>query len=200
MPATDYNSLQAQLVRWSGGSSDANYAEAVRDCIRLAEVELDRTLWTPERVVRRFADFTAEREALPDDCGKLISILRLEDDVETDALRPVHPDVAPGLIRTYSGNRPLCYALEGAQIRLIPKPTVANPLRARWIYYALVPRLSDASACTAILTTYPDVYLYTSLKHLAPFSDDPDGIAKWGALSAQAIAAANRAAVLRSAA
>lgn len=199
MAAPDYISLQAQISRWSGGSSDTNFADAIRDAIRSAEAELDRKLFVPERIVRRIVTFTAEREALPDDCAKVISILRVEDDVETDQLRPAHPDAAPGLIRTYSG-KPSFYALEGAQIRLIPKPTVDAPMRARWLYYAFVPRLSDESACTAILTTYPDVYLYTALKQLAPFTDDAGGLQKWGALSADAIDAANRAAVLRSAA
>lgn len=196
MPAATYVELQSQLARWSGGSSDTNFADAIRDAIRSAEAELDRKLWAPERIVRRIVTYTAEREALPDDCAKVISILRVEDDVETDQLRPVHPDAAPGLIRTYSG-KPSFYALEGAQIRLIPKPTVDAPMRARWLYYAFVPRLSDESACTAILTTYPAVYLYTALKHLASFADDAGSVGKWAGLSDQAITAANRAGVVR---
>ena len=200
MSIADYTALQARVARWSGGSSDANFAEAVREAIEMAEIDMDRMLWVKERIVRRIATFTAEYESLPEDCARIISIKRIEDGAEVDQLRKAHPDAAPGLARAYSGNRPLFYTETGAQLQLIPAPTVGDPLKARWIYYGFVPRLSDDTSCTAVLSTYPNVYLYTSLKHLAPFTDDPEGVAKWGALSAEAIQTANGAATKRSAA
>lgn len=197
MAAANYDELQAEAARWAGGSSDSNFPQIVRDAISFAEIDLDHTLWVPERIKRVVADFTAEYEALPDDCSKLISIKRIEDGEEREPLRKQHLDVMPGLACTYSGRKPMFYALAGAQVQFAPKPTTDTPLRARWIYYGMVPRLSDVTSCTAVLTTYPQVYLYTVLKHLAPFADDATGAAKWGALSDQAILAANRAAVIR---
>lgn len=197
MTIANYTTLQARVARWSGGSSDSNFAEAVREAIAFAETDMDRLLFVPERIVRRVATFTAEYESLPADCARFISIKRIEDDAEVDHLRKAHPDTAPGLARAYEGSRPLFYAEAGAQVQLIPAPTVDSPMRARWVYYGFVPRLSDDTSCTAVLSTYPNVYLYTSLKHLAPFTDDPDGVAKWGGLSAEAIQTANRAAVIR---
>ena len=197
MAAADYTALQAQLSRWAGGSSDTNFPEMVRDAIRFAEQDMDTMLWVPERIVRRIVDYTAEFEALPDDCSKVISVRRIVDGAEDDILERVHPDAMPGIARTYSGQKPSWYALVGAQLQFAPKPTVESPLRARLIHYAMVPRLSDESACTAILTTYPAVYLYTALKHLASFADDAGSVGKWAGLSDQAITAANRAGVVR---
>jgi hypothetical protein len=197
MAATDYATLQAEAAKWCGGSSDSNFPQIIRDAISFAETDLDRTLWVPERVKRVSATFTAEYEAIPDDCSKLISIKRMEDGEEAAPLMKRHPEVMPGLACTYRGQLPMFYALVGAQVQIAPKPTTDTPLKVRWIYYGMVPRLSDETSCTAVLTTYPQVYLYTVLKHLAPFADDAAGAAKWGALSDQAILAANRAAVIR---
>lgn len=197
MPATTYAELQAAASRWSGGSSDSTFADTIRDAITFAEDDMTQRLWVPERVKRVTATFTAEYESLPDDCSKLISIKRLVDGEEAAPLRKQHPDVMPGLACAYSGQPPLFYALVGAQVQLVPKPTTETPLRVRWIYYGMIPRLSDETSCTAVLTTYPQVYLYTVLKHLAPFADDVNGVAKWTALSDQAIEVANRAAVIR---
>lgn len=197
MALADYNALLAQAARWAGGSSDSTFADTVKDCVAFAEDDMTQRLWIPERVKRVTATFTAEYESLPDDCSKLISIKRLVDGEEAAPLRKQHPDVMPGLACTYNGQLPLFYALVGAQVQIVPKPTVETPLRVRWIYYGMLPRLSDETSCTAVLTTYPQVYLYTVLKHLAPFADDVNGVAKWTALSDQAIDAANRAGVIR---
>ena len=197
MAATDYLSLQAEAARWAGGSSDSNFPDIVRDAIQFAEDDLTQRLWVPERIKRVTASFTAEYESLPDDCSRLLSIKRLVDGEEAEALIPAHPNAMPGIACTYRGRAPFVYALVGAQVQLAPKPTTEAPLRVRWIYYGMIPRLSDETSCTAVLATYPQVYLYTTLKHLAPFADDASGVAKWAALSDQAIEAANRAAVIR---
>jgi hypothetical protein len=197
MAATDYATLQAEAARWAGGSSDTNFPQIVRDAIAFAEVDLDRTLWVPERVKRVQASFTGEYEAIPDDCAKVISIKHVVDGEEAGFLRRQHADAMPGLACTYRGNKPLFYAMVGAQVHLAPKPTTTAPMQARWIYYGFLPRLSDVTSCTAILTSYPQVYLYTVLKHLAPYADDATGAAKWAGMSDQGIMAANQAAVIR---
>ena len=46
---------------------------------------------------------------------------------------------------------------------------------------------------------YGDVYLYTALKHLAPYADDAGAVQKWTALSDKAIQNANRSTVMRDA-
>lgn len=196
MALTDYASLQEQASRWAGGSSDSTFAAAVRDAIRAAEDDMTQMLWVPERIKRVKATYKAEYEALPDDCSRIISIKPLVDGTEGEALHRQHADVMPGLARTWRGC-PRFYALVGAQVQIVAAPTADDPLDVRWIYYGMIPRLSDDESCTAVLATYPMVYLYTTLKHLAPYADDMGGMQKWSAMSDQAIETANRAGVVR---
>jgi hypothetical protein len=195
--ATNYSELQSAAVLWSGGSSDSNYASIVRDAIALAEFDMDRTLWVPERIKRLYADCTGEYESLPDDCSRLVAVKRIVDGAEI-RLTQQDVDVIPGLQAQYTGD-PRWYALVGAQVQFAPKPTVAAPMRARFIYYGLIPRLASAAPCTAVLTTYGNVYLWRTLEHLASYADDANGVAKWAAKAEKATAEANRAGVMRDA-
>ena len=198
MLATDYASLQAAAARWSGGSSDDLFAETVRDAIGLAEIDLDRQLWVPERICRQVANnCTGEYEALPLDFAKMITLRRVSGGQEQEMIQQPE-DLIPGLQQAYAGP-PAFYALEGLQIHFAPKPTAASPVTVRFVYYAMIPRMVDPGACTAILERYGDIYLYTTLKHLAPYADDGAGVAKWSDLSSKAIQAANRSAVIRDA-
>jgi hypothetical protein len=194
-----YADLQAQVARWNGGSSDSVYDEAVRDAIALAENDLDRALWVPERIKRTFADFQNEYESIPPDLAKLVMIKRVTSDGFEIRLREEAIEGLPGVRARYRDQPPIAYALAGSQIQFAPPPTAQNKMRGRWIYYEFLPRLSDATSCTAILLTYGDVYLWTSLKHIATYTEDQGGIAKWQDLSERAILAANRLAVMREA-
>ena len=194
---TNYAELQAQAIRWSGGSSDSNYAEVVRDAIGLAEFDLDRVLWVPERIKRVIATCTAEYEALPDDLSRLIAVKRIVDGREY-RLTQQGEEVIPGLQAQYSGP-PRWYALVGAQVQFAPVPTEADPMRARFVYYGMLPRLSSEAPCTAVLTTYGNVYLWATLKHLATYAEDAGGVEKWGGLAVTAVDEANRAGVMRDA-
>ena len=196
--ATDYASLQAAAARWAGGSSDTLFEEMVRDAIGLAEMDLDQQLWVPERIVRMVAEnCTGEYEAVPPDFFKMITLRRVAGGQE-QTLQQQPEDLIPALQQAYVG-LPAFYSLEGLQIHFAPKPTVASPVTVRFVYYAKIPRMVDPSACTAILKHYGDIYLYTTLKHLAPYADDGAGVAKWADLSSKAIQAANRSAVIRDA-
>lgn len=194
--ATDYASLQAQAIRWSGGSSDTNYADVVRDAVALSEFDMDRSLWVPERIVRATVSYTAAYESLPDDFARMLTVKRLDASGTEYPIEQRSEDVLAGLDQFY-GQPPRAYAIVGAQIQFAPAPSTTSPLRARIAYWGLIPRLNDPASCTAVLATYGNVYLWLTLMHLASYADDANGVAKWGQKAAAAIADANRAAVLR---
>lgn len=50
--------------------------------------------------------------------------------------------------------------------------------------------LSDSSPTNLVLTNYPNVYLYQSLKHAAPFLRDPEALVMFSKLADDALAAA----------
>ena len=195
--ATTYAELQSTTARWHGGSSDTQFDEVVRDAIGLAELDMDRSLWVPERIVRVNATCTGEYEALPDNFSRMI-VVRLVGSGQEQPLVQQPEDAIPYLQQSIAGP-PRFYSLEGRQIHLAPKPTTASPALLRIVFYALIPKLRDPTVCTAILSTYGDVYLYTALKHLAPYADDAQAVQKWTALSDNAIQNANRSTVMRDA-
>lgn len=47
--------------------------------------------------------------------------------------------------------------------------------------------LSDATTTNLILTNYPNLYLYQSLKHAAPYLRDPEALQMWSALANDAM-------------
>jgi hypothetical protein len=196
--ARNYAELQATAARWHGGSSDSLFADVVRDAIGLAEFDMDRTLWVPERVKRVIASCAGEYEALPDDCSRLIVLKRVASGREQPMVQQPE-DAIPGLQQLYTGQLPSFYTLIGRQVQFAPVPTAQDPITVRFVYYATIPRLQDPGACTAILSTYGDVYLYTTLKHLAPEADDAQAANKWANLSQTAIDQANRNTVMRDA-
>jgi len=195
--ASNYTELQAAVSRWHGGSSDTQFDEVVRDAIGLAEFDMDRRLWVPERIKRVLASCTGEYEALPDDFSRMI-VLKQVSQGQEKAMVQQPEDAIPGLQVAYSGPA-LFYALIGRQVQFAPRPTTQSPISVRFVYYATIPRLKDPGGCTAVLATYGDVYLYTALKHLAPEADDATAVQKWTALSDNAIDQANRSNVIRDA-
>ena len=148
--ATDYASLQAVAARWHGGSSDTQFDETVRDAIGLAELDMDRSLWVAERMKRVAASCTGEYEAVPDDFARMI-VVRLVASGQEQPLVQQPEDAIPQLQRAIAGP-PRFYALIGRQIHFAPKPTTASPAVIRFVYYALIPKLRDPAACTAVLS------------------------------------------------
>ena len=59
-------------------------------------------------------------------------------------------------------------------------------------YYARVPALTDVETFNWILTEYPDIYLYGSLVHAAPYLADDQRITVWAALYQSAVDALNQ--------
>lgn len=74
------------------------------------------------------------------------------------------------------------YTIIGNQLRVLPAPTVANPAALDLWYYAKLTALSTTSTTNWVLTKYPDLYLYGSLVHTAPYLKNDERIALWDGL------------------
>lgn len=66
------------------------------------------------------------------------------------------------------------------QIEFYPTPSAATDISM--LYYARIPALSDTDTSNWLLTDAPDVLLYGSLLHSAPYLTDDQRAAVWGAL------------------
>ena len=79
---------------------------------------------------------------------------------------------------------PAFYTLEAGQFHLYPTPIADTDVEL--LYYAQVPALA-LNATNWLITAAPDVYLYGSLIHSAPYLQDDARIAVWAQLYAASV-------------
>ncbi len=83
---------------------------------------------------------------------------------------------------------PLYYAILGRTLEFAPPLLTGQALELT--YYQQIPALSTANTTNWLLTVAPDIYLYTSLLHAAPFLQDADRQEVMGTMVAQVVSAA----------
>lgn len=86
--------------------------------------------------------------------------------------------------------RPQYYALTQGELEFFPTPNENYTLEMT--YYEALNALSDSNADNWLLTNYPDVYLYGSLIHSAPYLSDDARAQTWAALYQSSIDALMR--------
>lgn len=74
------------------------------------------------------------------------------------------------------------YTIIGDTIRLYPAPTTAAPTELDLWFFGVLPGLSTTNTTNWVLTKYPDLYLYGSLLHTAPYLKNDERIALWDGL------------------
>jgi hypothetical protein len=80
---------------------------------------------------------------------------------------------------------PVYFAHNGTDIELFPTPSTSYT--GEISYYAKVTALSADGDTNWLLTNNPDVYLYGSLVHTAPYLREDPRLAVWAGLLAQAM-------------
>ncbi len=153
--------------------------------IRLCEARIDRDLthWRQER--RSTATLDAQYSTIPTDFLRPIRLQLL--DTYTGEVAPI--STAQMLQMRQDRNdrtgRPEYYALTGGSLELFPTPDATYD--ASLVYYGRVPALSATNTTNWLLTEAPDVYLYGSLLHSAPYLKDDARIALWEGLFGQGL-------------
>ena len=89
--------------------------------------------------------------------------------------------------RCRTAGTPKFYAIVGRQVELAPAPSGSTGLTMQ--YYQSIPALASNST-NWLLTYNPDLYLYTTLMHAAPYLKDDARIQTFNSLAAQQIQAA----------
>ena len=85
---------------------------------------------------------------------------------------------------------PALYTLEAGQFHLYPTPIADTDVEL--LYYAEVPALAS-NATNWLLTAAPDVYLYGSLMHSAPYLQDDARLSVWAQLYSSSVVRLNEA-------
>lgn len=156
--------------------------------ISLAEGQIARDLrhWRQERRVTTTLD---ERfENIPSDWLETINIY-IDDGSPIEYASVA--EIARQKVRTNDASgKPRLYTINSGQFEFYPAPDDSYTIEM--IYHARIPSFSDDSDANWLLSLFPDVYLYGSLIHSAPYLSEDPRIATWAQLYSAAVANLNK--------
>jgi hypothetical protein len=194
MALANLTDLESAIKDWAGDRTDLTTAR-VDDCITLAESDIHNGVYdvfgneiVPALRIRRMETVnssftqTSEFTNLPTDFREMREVW-LSSQADWMPLRFTPPDLYDSLYGSSDSGPPVAYSIVGSQLRVGPG---ASSDTLRLIYYATVPALVTNST-NWLMTLAPNVYLYGSLRHLAPYisaSADQTGLWHTGYVSA----------------
>lgn len=186
MALSAYADLQTSIA---GFLNRDDLTAAIPDFIALCESNLQRDIkhWRMEK--RATATIDARFSAVPSD---LIAPIRFQVGTSDLPMQPIGVQDMHERRASQQDNTgtPAYYALIGTEFEFYPTPTDA--VTATLYYRAKIPALSDVNTTNWVLENAPDVYLYGSLVHTAPYLVEDARVGVWGALYGQALAMLNR--------
>jgi hypothetical protein len=150
--------------------------------ISLAEAQMDRDIrhWRQEKRVETTLD---ERyENLPNDFLE-IQELSLTDGTRLELIAAA--EMQDWRQANNTSGKPRYYRVTADQFEFYPTPDSNYTLSMQ--YYARTPALSDAAPSNWVLTYAPDLYLYGSLVHTAPYLSEDARLQVWAAFYQSAL-------------
>ena len=145
--------------------------------ISLGEAQIARDVrhWKQEKRVTTSVD---ERyENLPNDWIE-VKFISLSTGAMLETVAP--SNMADMRARSDTPGVPKYVRMTADQLEFYPTPSAATDISM--LYYARTPALSDASPTNWLLSDAPDVLLYASLIHSAPYLAEDARVQIWGSL------------------
>lgn len=174
MSITTYSGLQAAMADWM---NRGDLTAQIPTFISLAEADFNRRLRTRQMLYRSTTDLDAHFTQLPTDFleGRNVQL-------NTQPLTPleyVTLEVADDMRSTVhaTAGKPRFYTIIGSTIEAIPVPDASYQIELT--YYGRIPALSNGSPTNWLLSAAPDLYLYASLSHAAPYLKDDERLPMW---------------------
>lgn len=187
MAITNYGELKTAIRVWLNRvESDVDLVPFIPDFITLAEAEMHADL---DARVMEFqtdpADITPGPIALPDDYGAVQSVHLVSPD--DDLIRRELPyatekQMADFISKEGRSGDPQRYTIEGESIGFWPWGTdpQGNPQWKWTMFYRGIPKLGpDDNSTNKILQQWPNLYLYGSLQHTAPYLEEDVRLTTW---------------------
>lgn len=185
MSITTYAELQSAIADFLNRD---DLSSAMPTFIALAEANFERDIEHWRREASTTTSVSSRYSALPSDFSSLV---RLSLQGDHDALSPMSLNEMAkrrAQINDTEG-RPTHYALTGGEIELFPTP--GDTYTLEWVYARTIPPLSDSATTNWLLTLAPDLYLYGSLVHTAPYLKEDNRTAVWASMYQAALDAVN---------
>lgn len=182
----DYAELQTSIADFLNRD---DLTAAIPTFIRLCEARIDRELrhWRQEQ--RSTAVLDAQYSTLPTNFLRPIRLQLL--DTYTGEIAPISTAQMLQMRQDRADitGRPEYYALTSNSLELFPTPD--SSYTAALVYYGRIAALSDTNTTNWLLTEAPDVYLYGSLIHTAPYLKDDARLGVWESLFGLGLGALN---------
>tara|TARA_B110000196_G_C21149650_1_gene668763 strand:- start:2395 stop:3018 length:624 start_codon:yes stop_codon:yes gene_type:complete len=174
---TNYGTLKTEIAEFLNRT---DLTAIIPTFITFAHNKLNRDLRTREMVARATANITSEYNAFPPNFLQIRDI-RLN----------TTPPVALQQVSTEEQNqnrerrgdtagRPRLYSVIGESFQVFPTPSSA--VECEIAYYQKIEAMTADADYNWLLTKSPEIYLYGSLVHTAPYLKDDERIVLWQTL------------------
>jgi len=182
MSVTNYGELKSSISDFLNRS---DLTSVIPTFIDFAEAEFNRNLRVRQMVARAEAPIDSRFSAVPADFIEAKDLVI----VNTDPVQPLEfitqQEMAQQRNTEYtSAAKPVNFTVVGSQFEFMPTPDAEYSLEMA--YYAKITPLTTDAQTNWLLTDYPDLYLYTSLMHSAPYLKDDERITVWAQLATKA--------------
>lgn len=184
MALANYADLVSSISSYLFGRTDL--AANIPDFVTLCEAQLNRRLRVRQMEGRYTASLTAGNAYLATPSG-MISFRRLAVTSinPTQLLSYVTPDEMYVLWNdTQDQDTPINYTVIGSEIQFGPIPDQAYTIEGD--YYAQIPGL-QANSTNWLMSAFPDIYLFGTLKQAAPFLGNDSRLPIWNAALEQSL-------------
>lgn len=170
------------MVEWLARDQDTTFTARIPTFIQFFEAQVSRSLFVRQMEARSTAtiDTTADEPefiSLPDDFQSMRRI-RLSS-VSGKPFLTYKSGTQMDEFRLFSGNvanQPTYFTIFGTEIELAPTPDQNYTIEM--VYRANIPPLASNST-NWLLTMAPDLYLYGSLLHSAPYIKEDERLQVW---------------------
>lgn len=170
MSLTTYTGLQTGIANLLNRTDLTNY---IPDWITMCEAEMNRRLDTRQMEETTTLTIDGASEPLPTGFGGVKGFQLTENNgTRMEYVSPTGFDT----LSTNTGN-PIYWTVSGDNFYFAAPP--AGSFTARLRYRKLIPALAADNTSNWALAAYPDLYLYGSAVHSAPFLKDDARISLW---------------------
>lgn len=183
MSIGNYTQLQTAVTNWLDNAEISAY---VPDFIALGEADLWNDVRTREMESVTTITLSGSTQALPTNCIEIRRVDKWENSAYTN-MQYVSEDTLTQKYKA-SGN-PEYFTIIGSTIYF---ESDGSGMVVRISYYNKMDPLATTST-NSLLTNRPNLYLYSALKHSAPFMQEDNRIAVWAQMYASHVDSANMA-------
>lgn len=187
MALANYGQLKTSIGAELARESDTDFTAKVPDFVRLLEVNIQRDLLHRRQQTSATIALAASGTSitLPTDFLSAEAVI-----LQSTPLKALVSKTLFDLFQEYPNTttaQPVAYAIQGGSMLIRPPSDQAYNVELH--YYQALTALVDDADTNWLLTNYPDVYLYGSLVHSAPYLEDDARLQVWIGLYDRAVGA-----------